>query len=169
MVGVQVAMVEHEVKHTIAKLSEWMAPETVPTPAWLAPATSEVRRDPYGVVLIIAPFNYPLQVRVEVEHPSQLSTPHLTAFAAAAAACTLLTWMMAVFVCVVRGPWTVGRVSGGERARGRQRGGPEAVGADAERVEAADQAAARLPRPTRHPHHGGRHPGDHGYGTRSLM
>lgn len=57
-------MVEHEVKHTIAKLSEWMAPETVPTPAWLAPATSEVRRDPYGVVLIIAPFNYPLQVRV---------------------------------------------------------------------------------------------------------
>lgn len=59
----QVAIIEHEVKAILSSLAGWMAPESVSTPAWLAPASSEVRHEPYGVVLVIAPFNYPLQVR----------------------------------------------------------------------------------------------------------
>jgi hypothetical protein len=59
---VQVMMLEHEVLHTKDRLREWMAPQWVDTPMWLVPAWSEVRREPYGVLLAIAPFNYPLQV-----------------------------------------------------------------------------------------------------------
>jgi len=43
-------------------LKEWMSPQAVNTPMLLVPAFSEVRHDPYGIVLVIAPFNYPFQV-----------------------------------------------------------------------------------------------------------
>lgn len=48
---------------TLRHLKSWMAPEPTKAPAWLLPARCEVRRDPYGVVLVIAPFNYPFQAR----------------------------------------------------------------------------------------------------------
>lgn len=35
-----------------------------PTRLFISYTHSEVRRDPYGVVLVIAPFNYPFQARI---------------------------------------------------------------------------------------------------------
>ena len=59
----EVVTVETEIKSMIDELDEWMKPTYYPTPAALLPGDSYVVRDPYGVVLIIAPFNYPVQVR----------------------------------------------------------------------------------------------------------
>jgi aldehyde dehydrogenase (NAD+) len=46
-------------------LSSWMQPEYVESPLTLAPASSYIHREPYGVVLLIAPFNYPVQLVVQ--------------------------------------------------------------------------------------------------------
>lgn len=50
-----------------AHLSEWMAPETVELPEGLARAGHRgvVRHEPYGVTLVIAPFNAPLILMFE--------------------------------------------------------------------------------------------------------
>ncbi len=42
------------------KLKKWMRPERVSTPLALQPGKSWVQREPLGVVLVIAPWNYPL-------------------------------------------------------------------------------------------------------------
>jgi aldehyde dehydrogenase (NAD+) len=42
------------------KLKRWMAPKSVSTPALLKPGASFVQPEPLGVVLIIAPWNYPV-------------------------------------------------------------------------------------------------------------
>jgi aldehyde dehydrogenase (NAD+) len=48
-----------EIRHTIDHLAEWMRPERVATPLTLAGARSEIRCEPRGVTLILAPWNYP--------------------------------------------------------------------------------------------------------------
>ena len=58
----EVFLVATEVKRSAALLRSWMQPEHVPTPLALAPASSYIVRDPYGVVLLIGPFNYPVQL-----------------------------------------------------------------------------------------------------------
>jgi aldehyde dehydrogenase (NAD+) len=47
---------------TLKGLREWMQPERVPTNLVNFPSSSRVLRDPLGVVLIISPWNYPLQL-----------------------------------------------------------------------------------------------------------
>lgn len=51
-----------ELDHTIKHLPSWVKPEKVSTPLANQPASSVVMREPLGVVLIIAPWNYPLQL-----------------------------------------------------------------------------------------------------------
>ncbi|MFE9552318.1 aldehyde dehydrogenase family protein [Streptomyces sp. NPDC006703] len=52
-----------EIDHTLDHLSEWLRPESAPVPAHLgADATAWTRYDPLGVVLVIAPWNYPVQL-----------------------------------------------------------------------------------------------------------
>ena len=46
-------------------LEEWMHPVSVPTPIHFLPAKSFIVREPYGVTLIIGPFNYPFQLVME--------------------------------------------------------------------------------------------------------
>lgn len=60
----EVVSVETEIRSMLGELDEWMKPTPYPTPAALLPAESYVVRDPYGVVLIIAPFNYPIQLSI---------------------------------------------------------------------------------------------------------
>ena len=51
-----------ELDHTLKHLPSWMRPEKVSTPLANQPASSTIMREPLGVVLIIAPWNYPLQL-----------------------------------------------------------------------------------------------------------
>lgn len=52
-----------EIDHTLAHLDGWLRPESAPVPAHLgADATAWTRYDPLGVVLVIAPWNYPAQL-----------------------------------------------------------------------------------------------------------
>jgi len=46
----------------LKNLRKWMLPKTVGTDLVNLPSKSKIYRDPLGVVLIIAPFNYPLQL-----------------------------------------------------------------------------------------------------------
>ncbi|MEE2828459.1 MAG: aldehyde dehydrogenase family protein [Myxococcota bacterium] len=51
-----------ELKHTLKHFEDWMQPEEIPTPAVAQPASSTVVREPLGVVLLIGPWNYPVQL-----------------------------------------------------------------------------------------------------------
>ncbi|MEK7200392.1 MAG: aldehyde dehydrogenase family protein, partial [Bacteroidota bacterium] len=62
-----------ELNDTISHLREWMEPEPVSTNLLNLPSSSRVLREPLGVVLVIGPWNYPLQL---------LFTPLLGAIAA---------------------------------------------------------------------------------------
>ncbi|WP_338871331.1 aldehyde dehydrogenase family protein [Myxococcus stipitatus] len=51
-----------ELNHTVKHLSSWMKPTRVGTPLLLAGSSSHVRYEARGVVLILAPWNYPFQL-----------------------------------------------------------------------------------------------------------
>ena len=54
-----IGLVYAEIDHALTSLRDWMRPEGVPTPLALWPAGSIIHSQPLGVVLIIAPWNYP--------------------------------------------------------------------------------------------------------------
>ena len=60
----ELAFVRKEIAHTRKQLARWMRPEKVATPLAYQPGRSTVVREPLGVVLIIAPWNYPLQLAI---------------------------------------------------------------------------------------------------------
>nr|WP_278186615.1 aldehyde dehydrogenase family protein [Streptomyces laculatispora] len=51
-----------EIDHTLEHLADWLRPEPAPVPARLGGAKAHTVQDPLGVVLVIAPWNYPLQL-----------------------------------------------------------------------------------------------------------
>lgn len=60
----EVRMIVGEVRLTRKKLRSWMKPERVRTPLIAMPGRSYVYREPLGLVLIIAPWNYPFQTAI---------------------------------------------------------------------------------------------------------
>jgi aldehyde dehydrogenase (NAD+) len=60
----EVRMIVGEVRLTRKKLRSWMKPERVRTPLIAMPGRSYIYREPLGLVLIIAPWNYPFQTAV---------------------------------------------------------------------------------------------------------
>jgi len=59
----EVGFVLGEIGLARAQLAQWMAPEVVPMPPeQFGPGRSEILREPYGVVLVIGPWNYPFQL-----------------------------------------------------------------------------------------------------------
>jgi aldehyde dehydrogenase (NAD+) len=58
----EIGFVLGEVRHAVKKLPRWMKPERrrAPFAAW--PSRAELRHEPFGVSLIIGPWNYPLQL-----------------------------------------------------------------------------------------------------------
>ena len=51
-----------EVDHHIKQLKNWTAIKRVPTPIFLFPSSCFIQPEPLGVVLIVAPWNYPFQL-----------------------------------------------------------------------------------------------------------
>lgn len=60
----EVGFVTVEIDKALSHLNKWMKPEKVNTPLFLQVASSHVHPEPYGTVLIIAPWNYPMQLMV---------------------------------------------------------------------------------------------------------
>lgn len=75
-----------EVRLMRKKLSRWAKPQKVATPLYFLPGRSEIHRNPFGVTLVIAPWNYPVQLALSpviaavaagntvVLKPSEIST-----------------------------------------------------------------------------------------------
>ncbi|UOR02267.1 aldehyde dehydrogenase family protein [Leucobacter allii] len=51
-----------EIDHALARLRSWMRPRRAPLPLALQPASARIVPEPLGVVLVIAPWNYPLML-----------------------------------------------------------------------------------------------------------
>ena len=58
----QTGLLLAEIRHARRHLRRWMRPRRVGTPLALMPARSRIEAAPVGVVLVIAPWNYPLQL-----------------------------------------------------------------------------------------------------------
>lgn len=58
----ETGMVLEEVRFHLKHLKGWMRERTVPTPLAQFPSKSFVSPEPYGVALIISPWNYPVQL-----------------------------------------------------------------------------------------------------------
>jgi aldehyde dehydrogenase (NAD+) len=54
-----------ELRHLHRHVERWMRPTRVHVPATAVPARAHVHPEPLGVVLVIAPWNYPIQLLVE--------------------------------------------------------------------------------------------------------
>ncbi|MFW6641328.1 aldehyde dehydrogenase family protein [Nocardiopsis algeriensis] len=58
----EIGFVANEIEHTLRHLSSWLRPRRVPVPLSLAPARARTVREPLGTVLIISPWNYPVNL-----------------------------------------------------------------------------------------------------------
>jgi aldehyde dehydrogenase (NAD+) len=60
----EIGLLIREIDRTLRAVSSWCKPRRVRSPFWLWPAKSCVVREPYGPVLIIGPWNLPLQLAI---------------------------------------------------------------------------------------------------------
>lgn len=60
--GSEIRIVLGELDYTLEHLREWATPRNVPTSSAIPDAVSTIYPEPYGVALIIAPWNYPFQL-----------------------------------------------------------------------------------------------------------
>lgn len=61
----EIGIVLDSINYLMKNIDEWAKPVQVKTPVHFQPAKSFIVREPYGVVLIIGPFNYPFQLVME--------------------------------------------------------------------------------------------------------
>lgn len=60
----ETGIVKEEIRYTIKHLQRWARPKAVPTPLAQFPSKSFRYPEPYGIVLIMSPWNYPFQLTV---------------------------------------------------------------------------------------------------------
>ncbi|MCA8920780.1 MAG: aldehyde dehydrogenase family protein [Planctomycetes bacterium] len=60
--GAEIGTVVGETEYTLKRLHKWAKPEKVRTNLINLPGSSMIQREPLGVVLVIAPWNYPIQL-----------------------------------------------------------------------------------------------------------
>lgn len=58
----EIGIILDEIKYTIKHISRWTKPKRVKTPLSLFLSSSYIYPEPYGLILIISPWNYPLQL-----------------------------------------------------------------------------------------------------------
>lgn len=58
----EIGFLRMEIRHTLRRLKAWAKPRRVGAPAMLWPASARIVPEPRGVALVIAPWNYPLQL-----------------------------------------------------------------------------------------------------------
>lgn len=61
----EVGMTLSELSYVIKRVRRWSRDSVVPTPLSQYPATSYVKKSPYGCVLIMSPWNYPFMLAME--------------------------------------------------------------------------------------------------------
>lgn len=61
----EVGIVLDSISYMLKNINDWAKPISVKTPVMFQPGKSYIVREPYGVVLIIGPFNYPFQLVIE--------------------------------------------------------------------------------------------------------
>ncbi|MFP5490186.1 MAG: aldehyde dehydrogenase [Bacteriovoracia bacterium] len=58
----EIGFLTGEISHFVKDLPSMMSPEKVATPLTMQPGASYIYKEPYGVVLVLAPWNYPVQL-----------------------------------------------------------------------------------------------------------
>lgn len=58
----EIGVVLSEIDHTLKNLESWAKPRSLDVPLFLRPASARLQPEPLGVVLIISPWNYPVQL-----------------------------------------------------------------------------------------------------------
>ncbi|WEO76740.1 aldehyde dehydrogenase family protein [Cryobacterium sp. SO2] len=58
----EIGILVREIDHTLRHLGRWLKPRRVPVPLVVLPSTATIVREPLGVVTVIAPWNYPVQL-----------------------------------------------------------------------------------------------------------
>lgn len=58
----EIGFILKELDYTIKHLKKWAKTERVSSPVYLKPSNGYIVKEPYGVILIIVPFNYPFQL-----------------------------------------------------------------------------------------------------------
>lgn len=61
----EIGLVLSSIRHTVKHLKRWARPKRVASTLAMFPAKSVIHKEPYGTVLIVGPFNYPVQLVVE--------------------------------------------------------------------------------------------------------
>ncbi|MBC3888987.1 aldehyde dehydrogenase family protein [Acetobacterium paludosum] len=61
----EIGFVYRSITDTIRHIKKWAKPVRVKTPIFLMPSRSHTLYEPYGTVLIMGPYNYPLQLMLE--------------------------------------------------------------------------------------------------------
>lgn len=60
----ELSSVYNEIKIAVSEVRDWAARVKMKTPVFMYPAKSYIYKEPYGVTLIIAPWNYPFQLLI---------------------------------------------------------------------------------------------------------
>lgn len=60
----EVGIVREECRHMIRHMSKWAHPKRVSSPISQFPCSSFILKEPYGVTLIMSPWNYPFQLSI---------------------------------------------------------------------------------------------------------
>ena len=63
--GSEILVTLSEIKFVLKNLKAWMKPQKVGTPINLFPSSSYIYTEPLGVVLIVAPWNYPFALTIQ--------------------------------------------------------------------------------------------------------
>lgn len=60
----EIGIVKEEIRFALKHIRKWAAPKRVKTPITQFPSKSFIYKEPYGVVLIMSPWNYPFQLTI---------------------------------------------------------------------------------------------------------